>query len=125
MEVLHAGEQPGPGRVAVSGPVWVLEGRMLRTADPAGRLGSLEGQVAQEHIGPAEFEGQNWLPNSEKILRAAGDIAVAVVPLRASLRAKCRSQGRKIVARLGDLVLHRIPQLLENMAAGSHCQLPT
>lgn len=125
VEVLYAVEQPGSGRIAVSGAVCVLEEGMLCTVDPAGRLGSLRGQLVQEHIGHEESGGQNCFPKLEKSPRVVGETAVAVVPLRVSLKAKCRSQGHRIAAHRGYLVLHRIPQLLENMAVGSHCQLLT
>lgn len=125
MEVLYVVELPGPARVDVFGAVCVFQGGMLCTVGLVGRLGSLEGQLMQEHIGYEEPGGQNGFPKFEKSPRVVGEIAAAVVPLTASLKAKCRSQGHRIAARPGDLVLQRIPQQLENMAVGSHCQLPT
>lgn len=124
-DLLYVVRSPGPARVDVSGAVHVFHGGMLCTVELAGRLGSLEGWLMQEHIGYGESGGQDCFPKLEKSPRVVGGIAVAVVPLTVSLKAKCRSQGHRIAARRGDLVLHRILQLLENMAVGSHCQLPT
>jgi hypothetical protein len=124
VEVLDVAGQPWSARVAVSGVVCVLQGGMVCTVGP-GRLGSLEGELMQERTGYEEYGGSNGFPKPEKSPRTVGDIAVAVVPLTVSLKAERRSQGCRTVAHLGVLELHRIPPLLENMAVGTHCPLPT